>query len=108
MAEYRISQVAKKDLIWIHPYGTYQFGDEQADKYFNAFFKKFELIAEKPYSFESADFIKIGYRKYVCGVDAIFYRIKNNVTEIMTIIGRQDRIESLNKFGWIENIGNKS
>jgi len=98
MAEYRISKVAKEDLIRIHQYGTAQFGEEQADKYFNAFFDKFELIAESPYSFESAEFIKIGYRKCVCGVDTIYYRISNNVTEIMAIIGRQDRIESLNKF----------
>lgn len=98
MAEYRISQVAKEDLIRIHQYGTHQFGEEQADKYFNAFFEKFELIADRPYAFESAEFIKKGYRKCVCGVDTIFYRINNNVTEIMTIIGRQDRIESLNRF----------
>lgn len=98
MAEYRISQVAKEDLIRIHQYGTHQFGEEQADKYFNAFFVKFELIADRPYAFESAEFIKTGYRKCVCGADTIFYRINNNVTEIMTIISRQDRIESLNRF----------
>ncbi|MEM6831278.1 MAG: type II toxin-antitoxin system RelE/ParE family toxin [Bacteroidota bacterium] len=98
MAEYRISKVAKEDLIRIHQYGTHQFGEKQADKYFNDFFEKFELIAERPYAFESAEFIKTGYRKCVCGVDTIFYRINNQVTEIMTIIGRQDRIERLDRF----------
>ena len=98
MAEYRISNLAKEDLIRIHRYGAEQFGTEQADKYFNAFFDKFELIAERPYAFESADFIKSGYRKCVCGVDTIFYRVNNGVTEIMTIIGRQDRIEKLHGF----------
>lgn len=97
MAEYRISEVAKEDLIRIHHYGALQFGEVQADKYFNDFFDKFEIIASRPYSFESAEFIKTGYRKCVCGVDTIFYRITNDVTEIMTIIGRQDRIDSLNK-----------
>jgi len=95
MAEYRISRVAKEDLIRIHQYGSAQFGMEQADKYFNAFFDKFELIAERPYAFESVDFIKSGYRKCICGVDTIFYRISDGVIEIMTIIGRQDRIENL-------------
>ncbi|MEM9338172.1 MAG: type II toxin-antitoxin system RelE/ParE family toxin [Bacteroidota bacterium] len=98
MAEYRISKVAKEDLIRIHQYGTHQYGENQADKYFNDFFEKFELIAERPYAFESAEFIKTGYRKCVCGVDTIFYRINNEVTEIMTIIGRQDRIERLDRF----------
>ncbi|MEQ9287170.1 MAG: type II toxin-antitoxin system RelE/ParE family toxin [Cyclobacteriaceae bacterium] len=97
MAEYRISEVAKEDLIRIHHYGTLQFGEVQADRYFNSFFEKFEIIANRPYSFESAEFIKTGYRKCVCGVDTIFYRINNNIVEIMTIIGRQDRIESLNR-----------
>jgi len=97
MAEYRISEVAKEDLIRIHHYGTFHFGEVQADKYFNDFFEKFEMIANRPYSFESAEFIKTGYRKCVCGVDTIFYRITNDIAEIMTIIGRQDRIDSLNK-----------
>lgn len=51
MAEYRLSNIAKEDLIRIHQYGVGQFGEEQADKYFHAFFDKFELIAECPYSF---------------------------------------------------------
>lgn len=94
MAEYRISNVAKADLIRIHQYGSVQFGTEQADKYFNDFFDKFELIAERPYAFESVNFIKSGYRKCVCGADTIFYRIDNGTVEIMTIIGRQDRIQN--------------
>lgn len=97
MAEYRISEVAKEDLILIHHSGTLQFGEVQADRYFNSFFEKFEIIANRPYSFESAEFIKTGYRKCVCGVDTTFYRINDNIVEIMTIIGRQDRIESLNR-----------
>lgn len=51
MDEYRISKVAKEDLIRIHHYGTHKFGEEQADKYFNALFEKFEMIAERPYAF---------------------------------------------------------
>ncbi|MEQ6165751.1 type II toxin-antitoxin system RelE/ParE family toxin [Ekhidna sp. MALMAid0563] len=95
MAKYRISNIAKADLIRIHQYGTSTYGMDQADRYFNAFFDKFELISERPFAFESVDFIKEGYRKCVCGVDTIFYRINNEVVEIMTIIGRQDRLENL-------------
>ena len=41
-------------------------------------------------AFQSVDHIKKGYKRCVCGVDSIFYRIENDVVEIITIIGRQD------------------
>ena len=90
MGEYKLSNVAKENLIRIHHYGVEQFGIKQADKYFDSFFVHFELIAKNPQSFESVDFIKPGYRRCVCGVDSIFYKMKEDVVEIMTIIGRQD------------------
>lgn len=90
MAEYRLSNEAKNDLIRRHQYGVKQFGEAQADKYFNSFFYHFDMIAERPFSFESVDFIKEGYRRCVCGSDSIFFRVNNQVVEIMAIIGRQD------------------
>jgi toxin ParE1/3/4 len=90
MAKYRLSNEAKEDLIRIHHYGVEKSGISQADKYFNTFFEYFEIIAQRPFSFESADYIKKGYRSCVCGSDSIFYRLNNVIVEIMTIIGRQD------------------
>ncbi|MBS9773930.1 MAG: type II toxin-antitoxin system RelE/ParE family toxin [Tenacibaculum sp.] len=90
MANYKLSNEAKDDLIRIHHYGIEKFGKKQADKYFNAFFDCFEIIAERPLSFQSVDFIKKGYRRCPCGADNIYYRIVNEVVEIMAIIGRQD------------------
>jgi toxin ParE1/3/4 len=90
MSNYKLSNVAKEDLIRIHSYGVKQFGMTQADNYFNTFFEYFDLIAQSPYSFESVDFIKEGYRRCVCSSDPINYRITNNRIEIMTIVGRQD------------------
>lgn len=90
MTSYKLSNVAKQDLIRIHHYGVETFEVEQADRYFNAFFDNFEIIAERPLSFEAVDFIKPGYRRCVCGVDTIYFRLNDNTVEIMTIIGRQD------------------
>ena len=90
MAKYRLSKEAKEDLIRIHHYGVEQFGIIQADKYFDVFFEYFDIIAQRPFSFESVDYIKKGYRRCVCGVDSIYYRIENGTVEIMAIIGRQD------------------
>ncbi|WP_304066389.1 type II toxin-antitoxin system RelE/ParE family toxin [Pedobacter glucosidilyticus] len=90
MVKYRLSIEAKEDLIRIHHYGVEKFGLSQADKYFNIFFEYFEIIAQTPFSFETVDYIKKGYRRCVCGSDSIYFRISNDMVEIMAIVGRQD------------------
>lgn len=90
MAKYKLSNLAKEDLIRIHHYGVKKFGVTHADKYFDSFFEYFNIISERPFSFESVDFIKSGYRRCVCGSDSIYYKINDDIVEIMTIIGKQD------------------
>ena len=90
MAKYRLSNAAKEDLIRIHHYGIEKFGITQADKYFDSFFEYFEIIAQRPFAFESVDYIKEGYRRCAYGSDSIYYRINDNIVEIMTIVGMQD------------------
>ena len=90
MANYKLSNTAKEDLIRIHQFGVQKFGMKQADNYFNDFFDAFERIATRPFSHESVDYVKNGYRRCVSGSDSIYFRIENNTVEIMTIIGKQD------------------
>ncbi len=90
MANYKLSNVAKDDLIRIHHYGVHQFGIKQADRYFDLFFEYFDIIAANPFSIESVDFIKKDYRRCACGSDSIYYKVNNGWVEIMTIIGKQD------------------
>lgn len=67
-----------------------EMGVAQAEAYFDAFFAGFNTIAERPFSFESVDYIKTGYRRCVCGVDSIYFKVSSNVVEIIAILGRQD------------------
>ena len=90
MADYKLSNLAKEDLIRIHRYGVEKFGITQADKYFNSFFENFDTIAKNPFSFESVDYIKTGYRRCACGSDSIYYKLNTSNVEIMAIIGKQD------------------
>lgn len=90
MAKYRLSNEAKDDLIRIHHFGVEKFGISEADKYIDSFFEYFDIIAQCPFSFESVDYIKEGFRRCVCGSDSIYYRINDSVVEIIAIIGRQD------------------
>ena len=85
-----MSNEAKEDLIRIHQYGVRKFGMSQADKYYNSFFEYFNIIAQRPLSFESVDYIKAGYRRCVCGSDSIYYKINGDTVEIMAIVGMQD------------------
>lgn len=90
MANYRLSEEAKEDLIRIYHYGLKRFGMTQADNYFDNFFNYFEMIAERPFSFESVNHIKAGYRRCICGSDSNYFRINQERVEIMAIVGRQD------------------
>lgn len=90
MADYRLSEEAKDDLIRIYQYGVKRFGMSQADRYLNNLFNCFDMIAERPFSFESVDQIKAGYRRCVCGSDSILFRLNQETVEIMAIVGRQD------------------
>ncbi|HEY9125255.1 MAG TPA: type II toxin-antitoxin system RelE/ParE family toxin [Bacteroidales bacterium] len=83
MVKYKLSNEAKEDLIRIHHYGVEKFEITQADEYFDAFFEYFDIIAQRPLSFESVDYIKKGYRRCVCGVDSIYFRIEYGTVEIV-------------------------
>lgn len=96
MANYRLSNTAKEDLIRIYHFGVKKFGEDQAERYFDSFFKYFEIIASRPYSYEAVDFIKTGYRRCVCGSDSIYFKINGEVIDIMTIVGRQDLDNHMN------------
>jgi toxin ParE1/3/4 len=90
MADYRLSNTAKEDLIRIHHFGVHKFGIAQADKYFNRIFEYFDIIPQRPFAFESVDYIREGYRRCAYGSDSIYYKINDDIVEIMAIVGMQD------------------
>jgi toxin ParE1/3/4 len=90
MASYRLTEAAKEDLRRIYRYGVEKFGETQADKYFDALFERFDQIAENPLLHPAVDHIRPGYRRSVCGVDSIFYRIVDDTVEIISLLSRQD------------------
>ena len=90
MGNYRLSESAKADLTRIYRRGLREYGEAQADKYYQAFFERFEQLAEQPLLYQAVDDILPGYRRSVCGSDSIYYRIDGETVEIMAIIGQQD------------------
>lgn len=55
MESYKLSLNAKEDLRRIYTYGFVEFGELQADKYFEGFFQTFERIASNPSAYQSVD-----------------------------------------------------
>ncbi|WP_447971844.1 type II toxin-antitoxin system RelE/ParE family toxin [Nitrospira sp. M1] len=95
MGNYRLSPEAEEDLYRIYQWGCRKHGEAAADEYYLAFFERFEQLAEQPYLYPAVNHIREGYRKSLCGVDTIYYRVVGETVEIMNILGRQDRDEWL-------------
>ncbi|MDO8282329.1 MAG: type II toxin-antitoxin system RelE/ParE family toxin [Thermodesulfovibrionia bacterium] len=90
MYKYHLSYEAEEDIIRIFEYGLGRFGLQQANKYYDMLFECFTKIASNPFMFPVVTKYKDIDRFCVCGVDTIYYNIKGNEIEIITIIGRQD------------------
>lgn len=90
MSNFKLSANVKEDLRRIYIFGFENFGEQQADLYYDAFFDAFERIVNNPNAYPSVDNIRAGYRRCPCGSDSIYFRILNNSVEIMAIIGGQD------------------
>lgn len=95
MSQYRLSILAKSDLIEIARYTDERFGIEQSNIYRDRLKKRFELIAEQPLLFPAVDHIREGYRRTVCGQHSIYYRLSDSHVEIMRVLGQQDHDKEL-------------
>jgi toxin ParE1/3/4 len=95
MQRYKLSTEAKMDLARIYWPGVDEFGEVQAERYYEALIQRFEDIADSPYKYPAVDHIRESYRRSVCGVDSIYYRLIAEVVEVVRVLGQQDVSESL-------------
>ena len=75
MRKYRLVEAAKEDLISIAQYGDEHFGVAQSNRYRDQLKQRFSVLAETPLLYPAVDHIRDGYRRSVCGVHSIYYRI---------------------------------
>ena len=90
MRNYRLSNTAREDLLRIYAYGVSSFGKAQAELYFEKLFTCFDYIKDAPFSFQAVDHIKQGYRRCVCGVSSIYYKVEKDGVDIIMIVGQED------------------
>ena len=97
MPEYRLSSAAEEDLIGIARYGDEHFGLAQSDRHRDQFKRRFSVLAAHPMRYPGVDHIYSGYRRSVCGVHSIYYRIDPDGVLIVRILGRQDTSRALHQ-----------
>lgn len=93
MSEYRlvISCEADRDLERLYRDGCQQWGETQADRYYDALLNHFTVLTENPLLFRAVDEVREGYRRSVCGKHSVFYKVSGDIVEIMAIVKRENR-----------------
>ncbi len=73
MSEYRLSDEAEHDVAEMYRRGFWQFGERQADKFYNQLFDSLELLASFPQSGRSSNDIYPELRRVEFNPYVIFY-----------------------------------
>ena len=78
MASYKlkINVKAQNDLDDLYMDGFYQWGEVQADAYYDKIIERFDELIGQPLLYQKVDHVRVGYRRSVCGVHSIYYRIQ--------------------------------
>jgi toxin ParE1/3/4 len=81
-----IQHKAREDLknIWLYSYG--QWGEAQADKYFDELSDGINGLLDNPRIGRACDHIRTGYRKYPINKHVVFYRITSDRIEIIRVL----------------------
>ena len=90
VGRYRLSKAAEEDLIGIALFGDEHFGLAQSNRYRDQLQRRFAALAEQPLHYPAVNHLREGYRRSVCGVHSIFFRIDGKVVEIIRILKNQD------------------
>ncbi len=87
---YKLNEEAEDDIRQLYRYGILNFGLDEADRYYDGLFERFDKLAENPHLFRTVDYIRTGYRRSVYRSHSIYYRIDGETVQIMRVLGRQD------------------
>lgn len=91
MSEYRFSEAAELDLREIYEFGYWEFGELQADKFYNKLFDRIELITNTPMLGKAADDIYPELRRFEFTPYVVFYQVREYGIYVLRLL-RQSRI----------------
>ncbi|MDE2376867.1 type II toxin-antitoxin system RelE/ParE family toxin [Bradyrhizobium sp.] len=91
MAEYRLSERTRADLIDNYDFTESKFGAYQAEAYHAGLVRSFELLADFLLIGQQVDELATGYRRFRFQSHLIFYTVQPGHAEIRAIVhGAQD------------------
>lgn len=86
MARYALSPAAQGDLESIWDYSLRHWGEAQAETYTRSIQAACEALAKGTLVSRSAEATRAGYRKVAVGSHVMFFRMQEDVVEIMRIL----------------------
>jgi len=86
MAEYRLTQRARADLIDIYDFTEGKFGVYQAEAYYAGLVRSFGLLADFPRIGQTVDELAAGYRRFRFQSHLIFYSVQPDCVEIRAVV----------------------
>jgi len=92
--KYRISAKAVEDLEQIWEYTFEKWSADQADRYYKLLIDEIEFISNDISSGKSMEHIKEGYKASIVKSHMIFFRRKDEITEIIRILHQKMDVES--------------
>ncbi|MEP5729562.1 MAG: type II toxin-antitoxin system RelE/ParE family toxin [Sulfitobacter sp.] len=91
----RITKLAAQDLADLYTEGWTNWGEVQADRYYDGLLDRFERICEQPKMYPAVDEIREGYRRSVYEKHAIYYVIDDEAIEIRAVVKHQNFVGRL-------------
>ena len=91
---YEITQKARSDLIGIWEYTYENWSHQQADKYYEILIEKIEEIASRPHIGRNYERIKVGLKGVAIKSHIVFYRIENDIVEIIRVLHQRMDLEN--------------
>ena len=86
MAGYALSPAAEADVEEIWDYTVRNWGEAQAERYTRDIRDACEALGDGTLSGRSAENIRAGYRKAAVGSHVVFYRVRDDVVEVIRIL----------------------
>ena len=86
MVKFKLTPAALNDLREIARYTENKWGTDKRNQYLTAIDNRFHWLAENPNFGKRRDEIKTGFYSYPEGRHVIFYRVKNDVIEILGVL----------------------